>query len=316
MILNANKLSVSDLEAIDGRRVLSVSIENVIEKDKLNEIARMLDENSDIKIVVILDPAVTGSPDKLTNLQIVQALEKVTRLALLALSTHRLQNIDLLSGLTKLESFELKGFYRKDISLQPIRQATGLRELELEYGLSGRKQVEFVNNLGRLERLKVATLDLGQLTPNKHMIDLSVTNTLKQQHKLSALFPNLISFECYYARGIEAFDFLADLPVLQHLSIGYTKKLVKVPALANPLGLKSLCLVNTPEFADMEDILALHNLTLLQITEPVKIPAAAFERLQQLTKLSEVYVVFNNEEDDSKFAVLAEKRGWRLPPTH
>lgn len=316
MIIDANKVTLTDLQTVDAASVQSIAVENVIEKDKATEIARLLTVNANIKIVVVIDQPLSAGAGKYTHLEIVEALDHVRRLALLVFSSEKLENIEPLSGLTNLVSFELKGNYKKDLSLLPIQKALGLKELELEYGLSGKKQADFVNTLQQLERLKVSTLDLAQLVPNKNLVDLEVTNTLKNGDKLGALFPSLKQFKIDYAKGVETFDFLSALPALEQLTIGYTKKLVNLPTLANPAGLKRLALINTSEFADMDGILSLKNLSALKVNTPVNIPVAGFERLEQLESLHEVYVVFKTEEEDDTFAQLAEKKGWRLPHAH
>ncbi len=234
----------------------------------------------------------------------------VKHLILLCFASEALDNLDELAGIDTLESFRLGGMYNKKIDLAPIHNSKGLKDFELEYGLADKKQISFINGLKQLQRLKVSTLDAKSMTGNAGLKTLEITNTLKNPDLLQGIYPNLNKFSISYAKGIDSFDFLSPLEALETLSIGYTNKLSTLPRLAHPQQLKSLTLINTASFDDLEGILRHKNLESLAITEYALIPLKKSASWKALKKLKRVYLTFETEKEDQQFETLAKKNGW------
>jgi|GEM_PF-2102597 len=311
MILKAEKYRIDELSKLDAGNIHAISIENIIERGKAEAIKKLLQVNKAIRMVLIVDPAVQGSHEKYSNLDIINVLGDLKHLSILAFGSNTLENIKPLEGLNTLETFRLSGAYKKDIDLKPLVNARAIKDLELEYGLSGKHQLTFVNNLTHLYRLKVSVLDLHQISVNTGLEQLTVSNTLKSPDHLSTIFPGLKSFTINYAKGITSFEFISQINNLESLQIGHTSKLIRLPAMRLSSVLKSLSLVNTKQFDDMESILQFDKLTELKITEPTQIPFSHFNRLKELKHLEKVHVVFKTESEDRAFAKLGQENGWR-----
>lgn len=310
MILKTEKHTADELSKLDAGSISAISIENTIEREKAASIKKLLRANEEIRIVLIVDPALQGSSATYNNLDIVSLLGNIKHLSILAFGSSPLDNIKQLEGLTHLETFRLAGAYKKDMDLKPLLAAEAITELELEYGLFGKHQIAFVNNLAQLHSLKVSVLDLKQVHLNTELRQLTVSNTLKNPELLSDIFPGLKSFTINHAKGIDTFEFISELKGLESLQIGHTSKLKRLPVMKSPYLLKSLSLVNTKQFDDLDSMLQFGALEELKMTEPCQIPYSEIERLKDLMSLKRVHVVFKTEQEDIAFEKMAQERGW------
>lgn len=312
MVIKAEKYSAEEISKFDPASIAVISIETTIDKVKVGAIKDLLEENKDIRIVLVVDPAETGNNEKYSNLAIVEALGDLKHLAVLAFGSEQLQDLRLLDGLKSLISFRLDGNYKKDIDLGPLSNATGIEKLELEFGPSGPKQMSFVSRLTRLRYLKASVLDLKKVALNDGLESLIITNTIKSPELLATACPQLIKLAINKAVGLETFDFIAALHKLQSLQIGHSNKLINMPKMESPQELKSLHLVNTKQFEDMESLLQFSNLEELKITEPTKMVVSAFARLKELKSLRRVYAVFPTESGEERFSQMTEENHWQF----
>jgi hypothetical protein len=117
-------------------------------------------------------------------------------------------------------------------------------------------------------------------------------------------------FSFSHAKGMQSFDFISTFKSLEELSVGYTTKLVKLPQVANPKKIKSLALINTPKFNDMEGILQYENLEKFVMNEHTVIPFEEITKLEKLKKLKKVYLNFKKESDHRLFEELVHRNGW------
>jgi len=312
MVIKAERYSTEDLLKVQAVKVSVISIEASIESEKLHAIKKLLQANSEIRIVLIVDPATSASEGKYSNLEIIRPLGEINHLTILAFGSAALQDLNLLEGLTKLVSFRLDGNYKKDIDLGPLKNATGIEELELEFGLSGAKQIAFVNDLAYLRRIRVSALDLKAVPLNYGVEELIITNTLKSPELLASIFPRLKMLTISKAKGIDSFDFIALLKGLQSLQIGHTSKLTNLPKMDDPLRLRSLHLVAVKQFDDLESILQFKQLEELKITEPTRMELSEFIKLKDIRSLKKVYAVFPTEAEDRAFQQMATQIGWEF----
>lgn len=312
MVIKAEKYSREELSKVDPASIAVISIETTIDKEKAGVINELLQINSEIRIVIVIDPSVSNDQEKYSNLAIVEVLGDLKHLAVLAFGSEQLQDIRLLSELKNLVSFRLDGYYKKDMDLAPLANATGIEELELEFGMAGAKQVSFVGGLSRLRHLKASVLDLKKVSLHDGLESLIITNTIKHPELLAASCPRLIKLSVNKAVGVADFGFIAPLHNLQALQIGHTNKLVSMPKLEKPMVLRSLHLVNTKQFEHMESLLQFSNLQELKITEPTKMPISEFSRLKDIKSLKRVYAVFPTESEDETFGQMAAENGWQF----
>ncbi|MEZ2442784.1 hypothetical protein AB6805_13765 [Chitinophaga sp. RCC_12] len=310
MFLKADKYSAEQLTEIDASSVRSITIESSIEKGKIGPMKKLLQANQDLRIVLVVDPAIQERNGCYNNLDIAAAIGNLKHLSVLAFASTPLDNISQLEGLTELKTFRLSGAYKKDIDLRPLATAANIEELEMEYGLAGPKQAFFVNNLHRLRSLKVSVLDLKQVHLSSVLTELTVSNTLKSPELLSSVLPGVKSFSINYAKGIDTFDFIAQLKGLESLQIGYSSKLRRLPEMQMPSTLKHLSLISTKQFDHLDSILQFENLEELRITEPTQVPLPDFKELKDLRHLKRVNIVFKTEPEDLAFAEMAKTNGW------
>ncbi|MDR2272059.1 MAG: hypothetical protein LBF27_14230 [Sphingobacterium sp.] len=312
MVVKAEKYSAEEISKFDPASIAVISIETTIDKVKVGAIKELLQKNNDIRIVLVVDPAETGNDEKYSNLAIVETLGDLKHLAVLAFGSEQLQDIRLLSGLKSLVSFRLDGNYKKDMDLAPLANATGIEELELEFGPAGAKQISFVSGLAHLRHLKASVLDLKKAVLNDGLESLIITNTIKNPELLATICPQLSKLAINKVVGVEAFDFITPLHNLRNLQIGHTNKLISMPKMERPMELRSLHLVNTRQFEDMESLMQFNNLEELKITEPTKMTITEFSRLKELKSLKKVYAVFQTESEDNAFQQMAEQTGWEF----
>lgn len=312
MVIKAEKYSREELSKLDPARIAVISIEAAIDKEKVGAIKELLQANNEIRIVLVVDPGVPDNQEKYSNLAIVEVLGDIRHLAILAFGSEQLQDIGLLNGLKNLVSFRLDGYYKKDMDLAPLANATDIEELELEFGLAGAKQVLFVSSLARLQHLKLSVLDLKKVSIHDGLESLIITNTIKNAELLATVCPRLRKLSINKAVGLEDFGFITPLHNLQHLQIGHTNKLMSIPKLEKPDQLKSLQLVNTKQFEDMESLLQFSNLEELKITEPTKMPISEFSRLKEIKSLKRMYAAFATESEDETFGEMAAENGWQF----
>ncbi|MDF2479410.1 MAG: hypothetical protein K0S24_4893 [Sphingobacterium sp.] len=312
MVLNAGKISVSELLEIDANQVTAVTIECTLEKEKAEIIKRILQLNEDIGVIFVLDPAANKGPESFQNTGVLNILGNIKHIALLAFGSEQLAGLEMLDGLSCLESFRLQGNYKKNIDLRPIVNCTGIKSLELEYGISGAQQEKFVSSLPLLESLKASVVDLAKINPNPELEQLTITDTLKSPELLASIFRRLKMLTLSKAKGIDSFDFISSLKGLESLQIGHTSKLISLPKMGDPLILRSLHLVATKQFADMESILQFKQLEELKITEPTRVEQSEFIKLKDIRSLKKVYAVFQTETEDIAFRQMAEETGWEF----
>jgi len=312
MVIKAEKYKTEELSKADPASIAVISIETTIDKQKAEVIKGLLRKNSEIRIVLVIDPGVPDNQEKYSNLAIVEALGDIRHLAVLAFGSEQLLDIRLMSGVKNLVSFRLDGNYKKDMDLAPLANATGIEELELEFGLAGAMQVSFVSSLSHLRHLKASVLDLQKISLHEGLESLIITNKIKNPELLAKACPGLKKLSINKAVGVEDFGFIAPLHNLQALQIGHTNKLLSMPKLEKPLVLRSLHLVNTKQFEDMESLLQFGNLEELKITEPTKMAISEFSRLKDIKSLKKVYAVFPTESEDETFGQMAAENGWQF----
>ncbi|MEI3800622.1 MULTISPECIES: hypothetical protein [unclassified Chitinophaga] len=310
MIIKINSTSSNDLLKIDPTEVRSVSIEGFLNGEKLDILNRFLDKNTQINLVLVIDPGQGEKKDLFTGLQVISQLDTIRNLKLLCFGSEPLENLEPLRGINSLELFQLSGNYNKKINLDPLLESKDVKVLELEYGLADKKQTQIISQFTKLGQLKVSTLDAGEMAVNSNLSLLTVTNTLKKPELISEAFPNLTNFSISYAKGLGSFDFLSRLQKLEQVSIGYTQKLTQLPKLANPANITSVTFLNTPNFNGIEQILEFENLESLMVNEFGSIPITDVTKLEKLKKLNRVVLHFKNESDQKQFEETALKNGW------
>ncbi|MBZ4191925.1 hypothetical protein [Niabella beijingensis] len=310
MVIKANKYSIDELSKVNVESISSISIEIVIEHEKAEVLKGLLRLNQRIRVVLIIDPAVDNIEGRHCNLRIVEALGDFKHLTVLAFGSQQLQNIDELCGLGNLTSFGLDGNYKKEIDLEPLKNTSGIEELALEFGFANAQQMGFASNLSRLRRLRISTFDLKKVQLNPGLQELAISNTIKHPELLASAFPDLKSLSINLGKGLSTFDFIASLHALEYLQIAHTNKVKSLPKMDMPAVLKSLSLVATKEFEDIDSILQFSQLEELKITEPTRIPVADFTQLGGLKNLRKVQVVFKTESEDDAFRQIAEANGW------
>jgi len=311
MVIKINSASITDLLNINPMEVRSVSIEGYTNSEKLDILNQLLARNTQINLVVVIEPEQPEKKDQCTALQLINQLKNIKNLKLLCFGSQPLENLEPLRGINSLEHFQLSGNYNKKINLDPLLESKELKALELEFGLADKKQYKIINQLTQLAQLKVSTLDAAEITPSDRRSELTITNTLKNPELLARAFPNLSSFSISYAKGLESFDFLSSLKKLKELSIGYTQKLSQLPKLANPANIDSLTFLHTPNFKDLEQILGFENLESLTINEFDSVWVTDVTKLEKLKKLKSIILNFKKDSDQERFEQLALKNGWK-----
>ncbi|MDR3007437.1 MAG: hypothetical protein LBV59_05850 [Sphingobacterium sp.] len=290
MILDINKLSEADIRQFPGIEVISVSIEGGITRVKLDQVARLIKENDAIKLVLVAEQSAELKEGQISDLNILDGVPHLRHLAILAFGDKRLETLKGVEHLKNLISFSLQGFYKKDIDLRLLQNADAIERLELEFGISGERQLDFVNTLSNLKELKVSTIDLSEMRLNRHLKTLKVNNTLKHPELLPMVFPGLKSLIIHFAKGLTSFDFLSSIPSLENLTIGDTKKLFSLPQLENAYKITSLTLSNVSNFNNWTSIFQLSNLVELNILGPSKISKEEVLKFESLPNLKHVKV--------------------------
>lgn len=306
MVINLTDKTAID--KIDPATVTAIRIESALSEAAIPPLRRMLEQNPDTTVALVTDPAVKGD---LANLDIIKAVGFIRHLAVFSFSGEELKDLKPLANITSLHSFQLAGFYHKKINLSPLAQNTSLQKLTLEFGLADKAQVAFANGLNNLRELNVSVLDLQQMQPNPQLTFLAVTNTLKHVELLPTAYPALKRFYISFAKGVEDFGFIRNIPQLEALTIANTARLVTLPLLPRPEQLQSLMLINTKNFNDIDGLLRHTMLTQLSITENTNIPFDQISRLTALKQLKHVYVNFSTEADNERFEALAKEQGWK-----
>lgn len=311
MIVKINPAAEADLLAIDPLDITTVSIEGALSPAKIRILNTYLEKNGHINLVLVADPGITGTDGSLANLDIIAQLDNLRCLKLLCFGAQALESLEPLRGAAALELFRLSGSCKKNISLEPLLAATNLKVLELEYGIADKKQAAVVNQLTGLRELKVSTLDAGQMQPNLALTDLTVTNTLKQEAMLAAVYPNITRFSISYAKGLTSFDFLSSFEKLEEVSIGYTKKIGHLPPFKKPHNIRSLAFLHTTAWTDLQQVFQYEQLESLVVTEFTGIPVKELDKLGALKQLKRVVFNYKKEADQQQFEEIATKYGWR-----
>lgn len=311
MIVKINSVADADLLAIEPLAVAVIAIEGALSLDKIAILNQYLRKNGQITLVLVVDPGLAAKDGYFSNLDIIAQLDNFRYIKLLCSGGQPLESLEPLRGAATLEMLRLNGFYKKNISLEPLLASKNIRVLELEYGLADKQQAAVVNQLTGLQELKVSSLDAGQMKSNYALTDLTVTNTLKQAAMLAEVYPNISRFSISYAKGIESFDFLSSFEKLEELSFGYTKKIDHLPVIKNPQNIRSLAFLHTSAWTDLRQVFSYENLESLVVTEFTGIPVSEVSMLGELKKLERVVLHFKKEADQQQFEEIAGKYGWR-----
>ncbi|TNJ65494.1 hypothetical protein FE784_14840 [Paenibacillus hemerocallicola] len=93
MITKVNQVSLDDLEKINPSDITPVLIENKISDPKLDLLRNLIRRNDEIKIALVVDPAVVKMDGESANLEIVKKLGNVKYVSLLCFASEALESL-------------------------------------------------------------------------------------------------------------------------------------------------------------------------------------------------------------------------------
>ena len=236
-------------------------------------------------------------------------LSKLIQLKELELTFYKIDHIEALQNLPRLEKLVLDSVKPSKVSLD-ILQRLPLKELIL----SNTKNLASLPPIDSLQDLNISTicLDKNTIAPLAKLKNLESLfyyywgknadlTTLPSLKKLKKLFLKHML--------LENFDFLSDMKNLKELTLFHLPNLKKLPSLKNLKKLKKITF--TDDFKNLDDISSLTEAKSLEYLnmEPLKghTPQDYKRILKRLPKLKYVNILFFKKKDQKEFANILKE---------
>ncbi len=227
-------------------------------------------------------------PNDRVSIRLLELIPRIQKLNISPSDRNPLKGLETLSVLNNLLELSFGSHVKNNVSFEPIKSIKTLRMFDFyDNGLEHKTQYEFINQQSRLEKLQVKKLDLALLVDMPSLSHLRVHRTLRNEYLLGERFPNLKIFHLHGDSKREDFSFLEKLSNIEDITINYNKHLTVFPEIQNPERVRRICMLECPNFSDIESLLLFENLETLCLTtynKQLQLPAEDFQKLKRLKK--------------------------------
>lgn len=308
MIIKLNECSFDKLdELLNSNEEILFKIEYAFDKNLLIEINKRCKRSVKLSFIVGKD----------INIDLLKLIPNIQHLSLRGDSFMRedstIDKLDVLSDFKNLETLLLGMYVKRNISFAPIMHIKTLHEFKFTEGaLAHKTQYDFINQQNFIEKLHVNKMDVSLMDKRESLTDIRIFRTLKNEHLLADKFPNIKKFDLHGDSQRQDFSFIENLQNIEDITINYNKHLTKFPQLKNPTKVKRICMLECPNFSDIENLLPFENLEILYLTshnKSLQFPTEDFHKLKQLKKLRKVYTVWGRKQPEIVKNIYKET-GW------
>ncbi|WP_300670680.1 hypothetical protein [Soonwooa sp.] len=252
-----------------------------------------------------------------TPIEIWKNIFNVKRLLIHPSFEVQLENIDFLKNFKNLISLELSGDYtKKSLSFKPIEHVDTLVQFTFVRGLVNSNQYKFLNQQKKLEKLRIANIDLDLVTTNENLETLRVESVLKSENLISEKFPSLENLHLHSCSRLTNHNFLESFEKIERINISYNSHITEFPKMLNPELVKTIEMFTCPNFSSIDSLLQFKNLERLVLTsydKPLQVAIQDFEKLMQLKKLTTVYTAWGKRpaKDLEFISEVYKKTKWK-----
>lgn len=305
--INLGEISFGKLEKILGSRD---EVFFIAERKFDTNLLKAINEQCSENIELSLRPNEKG-----ISIELLKLIPNIQRLNISPADGSNLETLDGLSDLTNLVDLTLGMYVKGNVSFEPIKYIKTLRQFNfVGNGLEHKSQYEFVNQQLHLEKLHIKKLDLSLLVDMPSLIDLRIHSTLKNEHLLVERFPNLKKFHLHGESRRQDHSFICNLPNVENITINYNGYLTTFPKMKSPEKVKSICMLECPNFSDIDSLLVFENLETLCLTtynKSLQLPVEDFPKLKQLKKLKTVYTAWGRGKESEIVEKVYKETKWK-----
>lgn len=263
----------------------------------------------DLIVTISIDMRILTSNTQITGLNILAYLPNIQSLRLNAVLTEPVNEMDVFKTLSKLKELAVYGYFKKNISFEPIEHLINLKKLLFENGLSKKQQL-IIEKFSSLTSLSVSDLDLMSFPINKNLKQLTIFRKLSYASDIFRVFPNIVELDLENCKEIVDFSFIANFQKLKSLTFRYMKQLESFPNIHKLAKLKSISLINMSNLRNIDLIWENIDLIELMVTEIKFLKIEDFYRLKEFKSLKTVYLTFKDQKENKKAQEFVLENNW------
>lgn len=269
--------------------------------DTLLEINNGISQKDDIKLILSCDYSVITSEGRVNNLDILQYLNNITRLAILNHSSKSLSNIGNVRYIHDLTEFELGGFISQCIDLQPLMNYN-LKSLDLELNATSDIYKLVLNN--NLRVLKINSFDLQYIKEAENLVEFEIKKNLYNAELIQEKMPSIETIRLNNLKKTSDFSFLSRLKFLNNISLRNTP-IILFPVL-NVDRLVRVELVRNNKLVDILSFFELDSIERIFISQCDRIPLDMLKRCANINNLKQFYLLTSKQKNGSIISEILE----------